>query len=166
MKYINFSSKYIVKLLNNKDLKDIYNLCVLNETYYKYCPPSPSIDSIRKDMQALPPKKTLEDKYFLGYYENDRLLAVMDLIDKYPNDKTVFIGFFMVDINYQNKGVGTYIIKELIHYLKNNGYQDIRLGYVNGNKQSESFWAKNGFVDTGYRNHTDFYEVIIMNKTI
>jgi hypothetical protein len=83
-----------VKLLNNKDLKDIYNLCVLNETYYKYCPPSPSIDSIRKDMQALPPKKTLEDKYFLGYYENDRLLAVMDLIDKYPNDKTVFIGFF------------------------------------------------------------------------
>ena len=166
MKYINFSTKYIVKLLDTKDLKDIYNLCVLNETYYKYCPPSPSTESIKKDMEALPPNKSLEDKYFLGYYENDRLLAVMDLIDKYPNDKTAFIGFFITDINYQNKGIGTFIINELTNYLKNNGYHNIRLGYVMGNIQSESFWKKMGFIDTGFRNYTDFYEVIIMNKEI
>ena len=50
--------------------------------------------------------------------------------------------------------------------VKELGYQDIRLGYVEGNNQSYSFWKKNGFIDTGLRNHNDKYTVVILNKKI
>lgn len=42
------------------------------------------------------------------------LIAVMDLILKYPNDETAFIGLFMVDSASQGKGTGTAIIEECL----------------------------------------------------
>lgn len=43
-------------------------------------------------------------------------------------------------------------------------YQYIRLGYVDGNEQSRSFWLKNQFTDTGLRDHTNDYTVVVMNR--
>lgn len=52
----------------------------------------------------------------------------MDLITAYPDDETAFIGFFMLNIKYQHKGIASRIIKELIEYLKTEGHKKIRLG--------------------------------------
>ncbi len=49
------------------------------------------------------------------------LIAVMDLILKYPNDETAFIGLFMVDSASQGKGTGTAIIEECLCFLKTAG---------------------------------------------
>ena len=68
----------------------------------------------------------------------------MDLITAYPDDETAFIGFFMLNIKYQHKGIAYRIIKESIEYLKTEGYKKIRLGADKGNPQSYSFWDKNG----------------------
>ncbi len=35
-------------------------------------------------MTALPPGKAMEDKWFVGFYDGDCLIAVMDLILNYP----------------------------------------------------------------------------------
>ena len=69
----------------------------------------------------------------------------MDLITAYPDDETAFIGFFMLNIKYQHKGIAYRIIKESIEYLKTEGYKKIRLGVDKGNPQSFSFWKKNGY---------------------
>ena len=160
------SKSYDLRRLTEEDISIIYDLCINNEIYNKYCPPLPSYESIQKDMVALPPQKEYKDKYYLGYFKDNKLIAVMDLIDKYPNDTTIFIGFFMVDLKCQNKGIGSGIINELIDSVKELGYKDIRLGYVEGNSQSFSFWKKNGFIDTGLRNYYDNYTVIILNKNL
>lgn len=34
------------------------------------------------------------DKYYIGYFEGEKLVAVMDLILNFPNKETAFIGFF------------------------------------------------------------------------
>lgn len=118
-------------------------------------------------MNALPPRKTAADKYYLGYFEKTkRLVAVMDFIDHYPDEKTAFIGFYMVERAEQGKGIGSAIVKELFDYLADLGYQNVRLGYVDGNKQSEMFWKKNQFADTGLRNHDEHYDVVVMNRTL
>ena len=52
----------------------------------------------------------------------------MDLITAYPDDETVFIGFFMLNIKYQHKGIASRIMKESIEYLETEGYKKIRLG--------------------------------------
>ena len=167
MNITNFSNTYRVSLLTSADVEIIYNLCIKNPIYYKYCPPTVTVNSIQSDMAALPPNKTMEDKYYVGYFDEEGILvAVMDFIDKYPDERTAFIGFFMVNADFQGRGIGSFLISELFQYLKSLEYERIRLGYVEGNEQSRNFWLKNGFQDTGLRNQADTYTVVVMNKDI
>jgi ribosomal protein S18 acetylase RimI-like enzyme len=38
----------------------------------------------------------------------------MDLIDGYPEETCAFIGFFMMDVRYQNRGIGTEVLRRCI----------------------------------------------------
>jgi RimJ/RimL family protein N-acetyltransferase len=160
------SNKYNVKMLETSDIDIVYELCRNNSLYYQYCPPFVSTQSIMEDMSALPPNKTLDDKYYVGYYEEDKLIAVMDLIMDYPEEKGAFIGFFMTDTGVQNKGIGSSIIEELCAALSQFGVSSIRLGWVKGNPQAERFWHKNGFIETGATYDTDNYTVVVAQRSL
>ena len=146
MKESNFSKKYVVRKLRKEDISQIYELCSRNSLYYQYCPPFVSYESIQKDMTALPPGVTFENKHYVGYFGGDKLVAILDLIDGYPGRDTAFIGFFICDVSVQKNGIGTDIITELIEYLGKLGYSSVRLAWVKGNPQAEHFWTKNKFV--------------------
>ncbi|MDD3796524.1 MAG: GNAT family N-acetyltransferase [Lachnospiraceae bacterium] len=141
-----FSDRYKVRLLTEADAGAVFELCKNNTIYYKYCPPFVTVQSVLADMKALPPRKTAEDKYYIGFYEEKKLTAVMDFIDDYPEPKIAFIGFFMTDVSVQNKGLGTEIISCLCDYLTALSYSAVRLCWVKGNPQAEHFWMKNYFV--------------------
>ena len=101
--------------------------------------------SIESDMVALPDNVDFKDKYYVGYFKNEKLIAVLDLIDGYPKKDILFIGFFMMDISIQKNWVGSAIVNELIGYLTTLKDKEVRLGWINGNLQAEHFWIKNGF---------------------
>lgn len=169
MNYINFSKSYHVRMLTERDIPLILRLCEKNTQFYEHCPPFVTAESIRDDMCALPQRKMDEpqDKYYLGFFDDaEQLVAVLDFIDHYPTEQSCFIGFFMMERFVQGHGIGSRIITELCVYLHSLGYEYIRLGYVDGNKQSESFWKKNQFTDTGLRNHTQDYTVVVMNRML
>ena len=69
----------------------------------------------------------------------------MDLILGYPTDEIVFIGLFMTNIRYQNRGVGSDILRGVCNCLKLSGFKKVRIGVDKENPQSNSFWKKNGF---------------------
>lgn len=140
------SKMYSVRKLVETDIDLICEMCSKNENFYKFHPPFVTPASILKDMNSLPPGKTHDDLYYIGYFENDTLIAVMDLVLGYPDNETAYIGFFMMNVQYQNKGIGSKIIKECSEYLKSENYNKIRLGVDKGNKQSFSFWMKNKFI--------------------
>lgn len=117
-------------------------------------------------MVALPPTKKAADKYFFGIFDGDSLVAVMDFIDKYPDDRTVFIGLFMVSKNCQRKGVGTYIVNALSKTLGAEEYNRIRLGYVKTNLSARNFWLKQGFQPTGAEFARELYTVVEAEKTL
>ena len=161
-----FSGRYLVRRLTAEDIDKIYNLCKNNTLYYKYCPPFVTKSSITGDMKALPPHKEAVDKYYLGFFDAEKLIAVMDFIFAYPDNKTAFIGFFMTDITVQGRGVGSEIIRELCLYLKSVGLDAVRLGWVRGNPQAEHFWHKNGFTETGVTYDTGGYTVIVAQRIL
>lgn len=161
-----FSSLYQVRPIEDEDVRDVLELCRRNTVYYEYCPPFVTEESIRRDRTALPPRKGMEDKYYVGFYEDGRIIAVMDMIDAYPNRQTAFIGFFMTDVSVQRKGVGSGIITELCDYLRVRRYKAVRLGWVKGNSQSEGFWRRNGFVETGDTYDTGGYTVIVAERDL
>ena len=59
------SGEYAVRRLAEEDIPEILALCEKNTLYYRYCPPFVSEQSIRDDMNALPPGKTVSDKYYV-----------------------------------------------------------------------------------------------------
>ena len=166
MDIIKFSNRYQVRLLDQQDIESVYALCSRNSLYYQHCPPFVTRESIAEAMKALPPKKDLSDKYYLGYFSGEVLIAVMDFIAAFPNETTAFIGFFMMDISAQQQGIGSRIIDELCAFLPEAGYTSVRLGWVKGNPQSEHFWHKNGFTETGVSYETNGYTVIVAQRIL
>lgn len=161
-----FSNEYDVRVLTKYDVDDVYALCKKNTFYYKHCPPLVTIDSIYHDMKALPPNKTLADKYYVGFYKDNTLIAVMDFINAYPFMDYAFIGFFMMNVDHQNKGIGSSIIDYLCKYLCEVGFKGIRLGWVESNQKAENFWQKNGFVRTGVTSKLDAYTIVIADRIL
>ena len=166
LKIDNLSRKYAVKLLSDKDVAAVYSLCSKNTLYYDFCPPFVTPESIEADMAALPPGKRREDKFYLGYFDNDNLTAVMDLILGYPDEETAYVGFFMTDVSVQGKGVGSAIISELSGFVCKQGFSNIQLGWVLGNPQAEHFLHKNGFIETGKMYEMDDFTVVEAQKNI
>ena len=145
MKIKDLSKTFYVRKLDKDDIEMIYDLSYKNHIYYQYHPPFVTRESILDYMKALPPGKSYDDKYYIGFFENDSLVAIMDLILDYPTKGIAFIGLFMTNIQYQHKGIGSNIISEITMSLKSLGYRKIRLGVDKGNPQSYSFWSKNNF---------------------
>ena len=139
------SKRYVVRTLDRDDVDRIYAMSCENEIYYQYHPPFVTKESIVEDMKALPPNKGYDDKHYIGFFEEDSLIANMDLILGYPTDEIAFIGLFMTNVHHQNKGVGSNIINDVCNYLKQLGYKKVRIGVDKENPQSNSFWKKNGF---------------------
>ena len=139
------SKRFDVRRLDINDVDIIYDMSCNNEIFYKYHPPLVTKESIIEDMEALPPLKSYDDKYYIGFFENDILVANMDLILGYPTDEIAFIGLLMVNVLYQNNGVGSGIVGDVCSYLKQLGYKKVRIGVDKENPQSNSFWHKNGF---------------------
>lgn len=87
------SGKYAVRELTEEDADIIYELCAGNPMYYEFCPPFVTRESVLDDMTALPPGRTFEDKFYVGFFRENRLAAVMDVVFNYPDSHTAYIGF-------------------------------------------------------------------------
>ena len=148
------SSRYGARRLCDSDVGAVYRPSAGNPIFYKYCPPCVTLESIREDMKVLPPGKSGEDKFYVGFFDGSMLIAVMDLI------------LFMVDFASQGKGTGTAIIEECRCFLKRQGLRRARLGFAKGNCQSEAFWTKNGFVRTGEEVNNGSYTAVVMERVL
>ena len=140
------SNTFDVRRLSIEDTDLIYNLSCKNIIFYQFHPPFVTRENIQEDIRALPAGKDYNDKYYIGFFEKETLVAIMDLILDYPTKDTAFIGLFMMDFEYQNKNIGSKIISECAKYLKILGFHKIRLGVDKENPQSNAFWKKNSFV--------------------
>ena len=140
-----FSSRYTVHLMGEQDADAILALCLQNTQFYRYCGKQPSRELILHDLRVTPPGIDASAKYYVGFYDGAAPIAVMDLIDGYPEGASCFIGFFMMDRRLQGRQIGSGIIRELCRYLKEAGYASVLLAIDKGNPQSTHFWTKNGF---------------------
>jgi len=140
-----FSPSHHVLKLSLGDTETVYAFCQGNPQYYEYCGEDISPELIEHDLKITPPGIPLEQKYYVGFFDGDRLSAIMDLIAGYPDESCVFIGFFMVAGPLQGKGIGSRIISHVLDYARSRGFKKCRLGIDKSNPQSDLFWRKNGF---------------------
>lgn len=161
IEFHNLSSRFQVRKLTETDLEQVLVLYQTNPLYFEHFPPLPSLESLANDLVDCPPGKSLSDKYFLGFWEQNRLVAVLDLIDGYPTAEVAYIGLFMVDRAYQGTSLGSALIGEVLAGLPV-GLKRVRLGYVSSNPQAKAFWLKNAFVPTGETKNLGGIEVVLL----
>ena len=140
------SSRYAVRFMRDSDADRILDLCLQNTQYYQFCGKQPSRELVLNDLHITPPGIEMSSKYYVGFYNNTVLVAIMDLINGYPSNDNGFIGFFMMNKQLQGHQIGSGIIQEVCQYLKELGIKTVRLGIDKGNPQSTHFWKKNGFL--------------------
>ena len=128
-----------------EDIDSVYDLLIENQPYFLCCGSQPTKELVRSDITVGPPGIPAAQKFYLGFYKEDTLLAVMDLIDGYPEEAFAFIGFFMLRLSLQGKGEGSRLICEILTYLRQLGFAAVRLGIAQENDSGIRFWAKNGF---------------------
>ena len=160
------SNRYTIRDLLPQDAEMVCEVLKKNTTFYKYHPPMVTIESILEDMEALPPNKEYEDKHYIGFFGEGALVAVMDLIERYPIQEPALLGFFAMNANLQGQGIGTQIISDSIAYLSQEGFKKVRLGIDKGNPQSKAFWLKNGFGFTGEEYESDGSAISVMERPL
>ncbi len=160
------STKYKVKKLDVSNFQNILNLYLTNLEFYEHRPLTATTEGIIENMNASSIGKNRTDKLYIGYFEEDKLMGILDLSFDYPKKGNAYIGLFMLHKNFQGKGIGTEIINELISYLKENGYTSMSLAYAKTNESAKNFWLKNDFTLTDIEKINDNYVAVLMEKDL
>ena len=160
------SGEFAVRELTVSDIPQMLRLAKSNPQYYEHMRMQPDEENLAESLLALPPGRTPADKHFFGWFCGGRLVAMMDLICRHPREDMAFIGWFILDAEYQGKGLGKCLATDVLHMLGSQGVREVRLGRIIGNPQSEGFWRACGFQDTGLSYDTDEYIVAVMFKML
>ena len=159
------SKRYAVRLIRDEDADDILAFCRQNTLFYQYCGKQPSREMILQDLHITPPGTDASSKYYVGFYDRTTLMAVLDLIDGYPDSASAYIGFFMMNRSLQGRHIGSGIIEEVCDYLRETGIASVRLGIDKENPQSTHFWKRNGF-QTVKEVERDGWTAVVAEKTL
>jgi ribosomal protein S18 acetylase RimI-like enzyme len=93
-----------------------------------------------------------ESKKVFGFWDDERLVAVVDLLRGYPNEHTAFIGLLQVHGQHQGRGAGAAAYREMERYVEREWpeVRTLRLAVVETNaQQAQGFWVRQGFEATG-----------------
>ena len=160
------STDYQVRTITESDISSVYNLCKHNRRYYLYRGSRPSLKELTDVITDLPEGTGPENKHFVGFYEDESLIAILDLITGYPESDDAFIGWFMVDADRQNQGIGSSIFADIRAAMKSLGYDHLALACFPENKEAESFWKNQGFSITREAISQEGHKVNVMERDI
>ena len=99
------------------------------------------------------------------FYDNE-LVAVMDYIVSFPQEDTIFIGLFMVDIKESGKGIGSSIIDEALNVFKREGYVKSEACLYEGKPSKQKILAEMRVVETGIERENEHGVAVVLEKII
>lgn len=164
--FADLSGQFAVRELTVADVPEMLRLAQGNSLYYQHMHSVPTPENLAECLTDLPPRRNMADKHFFGWFDGVHLVAMMDLILHHPREDGAFIGLFMVDGAHQGRGLGRGLVANVLDMLRAHGVQEVRLGRIEGNPQSERFWHACGFEENGLSYETDGYRVLVMQKSI
>lgn len=163
--------KYVIRKLNNNDESILQNLCDRCADFYIMSEGKPPKKSTaRNNLESLPPNKDYSDKIVWGIFKNeDQLIAVIDIVKDFPNEKEYIIGLMMIDPVERGKGIGSKLHDWLKEWCLELGVNKLRIGVITDNNRGYNFWTKLGYKEVKrVKQKLDYKEniVIVMNFSL
>lgn len=141
--------QYHIKQIQAHMIDEIFAFQKSNTYYFDTTQDHPPTkEECLEEMTALPPGKTAKDKLYIAFYEQDKIIAILDLIEGYPTLDTLYIGLFMLHKSLHQKHLGTYFLEKIIMIAKHGSYTTIELGCVESNEIAYRFWTHQNFHTT------------------
>ncbi|BDZ29815.1 GNAT family N-acetyltransferase [Lactiplantibacillus sp. WILCCON 0030] len=137
-----------IRLLTDTDQAELLALEQSNPTYHQYFSPNElTLAEIHDDLTAHPDEIEAAQKQVFGFYLANHLVAVLDILNQYPEQDFLFIGLLMVGNPYQRKSVGSVIATGLMQAALKSNIHCIQLTRVSADTGVAAFWKKLGFED-------------------
>jgi diamine N-acetyltransferase len=120
---------------------------------------------------ALPPAKSLRDKYVFGVHLDQAMVGCVDLIRGYPQADIAFIGLLLLDESHRRVGIGRAAFQCIERVVRDwPECRRIRLSIVRANDDVMPFWSSLGFIaigETGLHRHGGIVsEKIVMERPL
>ncbi len=104
-------------------------------------------EGLRHDLTNLPPRCTMEQKHYVALWRDGAPQVVLDLVEGYPRERTLFVGLFFVAPSLRRQGTGRAVIESLIRAADRAGLDRVRLACLLNNPVGHAFWHAMGFGD-------------------
>ena len=131
----------------DEELEAVLALMKSNAALFELDGRPASMESLIHDRANLPPRCIPDQKHFVALWRNGKPEALMDLVVGYPRERTLFVGWFMVDGALHRQGIGRRVMTALPKAADGAGMDDIRLACLVGNEEGHAFWQAMGFRD-------------------
>ena len=136
-----------VRPVAEEDVGAVLALLQSDPEYFALEGPQPTEETLRADLTNLPPRCIPSQKHYLALWQGGEVKAVLDLVDGYPRENTLFAGLLLVDPALRGQGVGSTIVSALLTAADKAGFERVRLGCLQNNPRAHAFWQRMGFAD-------------------
>ncbi len=138
--------KWDIHPVSEEEYEEVLRLQKSNQAFFDAIHSGPfGVEEVAASVQALPPNTPPERKHYLGLWHQERLTAVLDYAEDYPQDGVLWIGFFMVQADQHRTGTGRTLIQGFQTAAQGQGFHRIQLSCNVENESGRSFWTAMGF---------------------
>ena len=117
------------------------------------------------NIDAVPPGFDPQYKCYIGLWEQERCIAILDFLVGYPNPECLYIGLLLVHGSLHGKGTGRKIVTSLLDAAQKQGLNTAKVAVCTANSKAIAFWSSLSFAKTGESKATagdTIMDVIIM----
>lgn len=136
-----------IRAVREDDLDAVLALLQTAPDYFALDGRQPDLTSLRRDLNALPPRCAPEQKHYVAFWREGKPEAVLDWVEGYPREQTLWVGLFLVDGTLQGKGLGRALMSALPGAAWDGGMDRLRLACLKHNEKGHRFWLSLGYRD-------------------
>lgn len=136
-----------IRPVSGEDKEAVLALLQSCPDYFALEGPTPTMESLEHDLANLPPRCLPIQKHYVALWRGDKPEAVLDLVEGYPRERTLFVGLFLVRGDLHRTGVGRRVMGALPAAADGAGFDRVRLDCLKNNEGGHAFWQAMGYTD-------------------
>lgn len=142
---LNVLLPYQVRRLTEEDGDEIFALQRRHPKYHAlFLNHKVKKADVLSDLTSIPEGVLPENKFYLGMYDVDNLVAIADVVLNFPTSQTAWLGLIMVDYDVVGQGIGGKIIEMLKQALMREQFEQLCTIVPTGSDVG-SFFDAHGF---------------------